>query len=191
MTAIRVKSPPSEDETEQLLRQHTNSSNGSFQLEGVVSDTWTRSSRSKAEVGGRSESYPEHHRRNSLSELDRRERAASRISMPASLRSEPDLDTIMPLSGAEGGLTRTAALSGYEGEGQGEDEQDEDTPSFTTVEVSRCEDLLWAIELLSNYIHTTLAVHCCWGIDRLSWEPCQLSCNFVVFSSIGNDCRNG
>lgn len=138
MTAIRVNSPSSEDETERLLRQHTSSSTGSIQLEGVVSDTSrSRPSRSKTEVVGTVGSFPETRGGNGFSELNKRERAASRISMPASLKSEPDLDTIMPVPGASGGLTRTTAPGVYGGEGQGEEEEEE-SPSFTTVEVSSC-----------------------------------------------------
>lgn len=75
-----------------------------------------------------------------LCEVDRRERAGSRFSMPASLRSEPDLDTIMPLPGY---MLGRAGGDGRGGEGyQHQDsEESEDgrentlSPSFTTVEV--------------------------------------------------------
>lgn len=69
---------------------------------------------------------------------DRRARASSRVSMPVSFRSEPDLDTIMPLPG-------TRDRTGYQhltGEGSDtESDTGEDgnvyspIASFTTVEV--------------------------------------------------------
>ncbi len=131
MTAIRVNSSSVEDEIEPLLSEQStrptlvNNSNGSYQLKGVVSDSsTTRQSRSKTEAGWRA--APQHNRRNSFSEIDGRDRAGSRLSMPTSLRSEPDLDTIMPLPGR---------LSQDEYGRPEEDEEDEDTPSFTNVEV--------------------------------------------------------
>ena len=132
MTAIRVDTPPEdEDETERLLRPQTSvSSNASsIQLEGVVADnSMGHANRSRTEIGGIPAPYHPSGRINA-SDQEGRERAASRTSMPASWKSEPDLDTIMPLPG---GLGRPTALGVY-----GEGEEDGDSPSFTNVEVKK------------------------------------------------------
>ena len=76
--------------------------------------------------------------RNNYAEVDRRERAGSMLSMPASLKSEPDLDTIMPLPGSY--MPGKAASGGGEMHQRHDSEESydgrESTPSFTTVEVS-------------------------------------------------------
>ncbi len=78
---------------------------------------------------------------------DRRDRASSRNSVPASLKSEPDVDTIMPLPPSSF-YPRGQGGGGYlraRGEGSDSEDDREGGPysptmaSFTAVEVRECE----------------------------------------------------
>jgi len=137
MTAIKVNTLPAElDEVERPLRpQASMSSNASsIQMEGMVADNSTsRPNRSRTEIGGIPTPYSSDHPpggRINASDLEGRERAASRLSMPASWKSEPDLDTIMPLPGGQESPPGFGVYGGAE-----EDEEEGDSPSFTNVEV--------------------------------------------------------
>lgn len=78
---------------------------------------------------------------------EKRDRANSRASMPTSVRSEPDLDTIMPLPGSgfyrksQGGYQRVPG-EGSDTDSEGSGAGGEGSPystaiaSFTTVEVA-------------------------------------------------------
>lgn len=139
MTEIRIKSPDGGAQ-----HPHHQPFSTSIQLQGLVADNpGAAIGLSGSRGAGGTGSLPEKRLRDSLTDVDRRERVCSRVSMPASLKSEPDLDTIMPLPGS-GVLSRTAA-GGYDGGGEeeechseGSEENGEDhiSPSFTTVEVS-------------------------------------------------------
>ena len=69
--------------------------------------------------------------KDSRAQEEERDRSHSRASMPVSIRSEPDLDTIMPLSGRQyqriGSEEKSDSDDGSEGNPQ--------TSSFTNVEV--------------------------------------------------------
>ena len=150
MTEIRVNSPPMEDgeESQGPTRPHLQSTSTSIQLKGLVADNpdvpvaTPNSTLERSHAGKR--------QLDNLTEAEKRERANSRHSIPASLKSEPDLDTIMPLPGtymlsrAAGGVGngRKGSLLGggedyqdHHSQGSEDGRENSYSPSFTTVEV--------------------------------------------------------
>ena len=136
MTEILVRSIEDEDTVVQPL--HRRGSGSSIQMQGFAADQTLLLGETGSTNTATDDRFQHSYQSAAASGWERgRERAHSRASQPTSVRSEPDLDTIMPLPGSA--FTRNGG--GYHrlpGEGSDTDSECANSPaSFTAVEVSK------------------------------------------------------